>query len=279
MKRPYRLSMSPDQAPVGPAPAIRVRRLSLTPVKGLRLLTVDEVLLGPDGAPGDRRFYLVDARGRMVNGKQLGELSGVVGDFDAPAGTLSLTFSGEQAPVTGPVVLGALIDTRFFSRPARARVVVGPWAEALSAVAGRPLRLVAPDPGGRIGVDRGRAGAVTLVSRGSLARLAGVAGVDAVDARRFRMLIEVDGASAHAEDAWVGRRLRVGRALVAIRGHVGRCLVTTRDPDTGRVDLPVLDFLRSYRSELSTTEPLSFGVYGEVVEPGRVARGDPVTLA
>ncbi len=181
-------------------------------------------------------------------------------------------------PVRAPVALGPLIDTRFFSRPAQARLVAGPWAEALSDLAGQPLRLVAPDPGGRIGVDRGRAGAVTLISRASLARLAAVAGADAVDARRFRMLIEVDGPPAHAEDAWIGRRLRVGGALIRVRGHVGRCLVTTRDPDTGRVDLPVLDLLRSYRSGLETTEPLAFGVYGEVIESGRVACGDPVTL-
>jgi uncharacterized protein YcbX len=267
--------MPPDQAPA----AIRVRRLALTPVKGLRLLAVDELLLGVDGAPGNRCFYLVDARGRMVNGKQLGALSGVVGDYDAPAGTLSLTFPGAPAPVIGPVALGPLLDTRFFSRPAQARLVLGPWAEALSAVAGQPLRLVAPDPGGRIGVDRGRAGAVTLISSASLERLAEVAGLGQVDARRFRMLIEVDGPPAHAEDAWIGRRLRVGDALVRLRGHVGRCLVTTRDPDTGSVDLPVLELLRSYRSGLPTTEPLAFGVYGEVLEPGRVGCDDPVTLA
>ncbi len=267
--------MPPDQAPA----AIRVRRLALTPVKGLRLLAVDELLLGLDGAPGNRSFYLVDGSGRMVNGKQLGVLSGVVGDYDAPAGTLRLTFPGAGAPVAGPVALGPLIDTRFYSRPAQARLVLGPWAEALSALAGQPLRLVAPLPGGRIGVDRGRAGAVTMIASASLGRFAEVAGVGEVDARRFRMLIELDGPPAHAEDAWIGRRMRVGRALVRVRGHVGRCLVTTRDPDTGRIDLPVLDLLRSYRSGLPTTEPLAFGVYGEVLEPGRVARGDPVTLA
>ncbi len=40
----------------------------------------------------------------------------------------------------------------------------------------------------------------------------------------------------------------------------------------------MLDLLRSYRGGLDTTEPLAFGVYGEVVEPGRVALGDRVEL-
>ena len=92
------------------------------------------------------------------------------------------------------------------------------------------------------------------------------------------MLIELGGPPAHAEDEWVGRRLRVGEALIGVGGNVGRCLVTTRDPDSGDVDLPVLDLLRSYRAGLPTTEPLALGVYGEVLEPGRVRLGDAVGL-
>ena len=43
-------------------------------------------------------------------------------------------------------------------------------------------------------------------------------------------------------------------------------------------DLQTLDLLRQYRAALDTTEPLAFGVYGEVREPGRVAVGDAVAL-
>lgn len=257
-------------------PAITVAGLAATPVKGLRLLAASELRLGPEGVAGNRRFYLVDDRGSMVNGKQLGCLSQVIPAYDEPTGRLTLRFpDGTEA--TGPVELGPSVATRFFSRPAPARLVLGPWSDALSAHAGRPLRLVAP-AGGRLGVDRGRAGGVTLVSRASVRRLAEVAGVGELDIRRFRMSIELDGPTAHAEDGWVDRRLRIGEALVRVRGHVGRCLVTTRDPDTGAVDLPVLDLLRSYRAGSGTTEPLAFGVHAEVLEPGRVRRGDSVTL-
>jgi uncharacterized protein YcbX len=130
----------------------------------------------------------------------------------------------------------------------------------------------------RKGLDRGRAGAASFISRASLEALERLAGA-AIDARRFRMLVEVDGLDeAHEEDTWVGRQLRVGAALVRVRGHVGRCLITERDPESGRSDLPTLDLLRSYRGDLQTTEPLAFGVYGEVLEPGRVAVGDAIAL-
>jgi uncharacterized protein YcbX len=128
-------------------------------------------------------------------------------------------------------------------------------------------------------VDRGPRGAVSLISRASLARLAEAAGEPSVDARRFRMLIEVDGVGPHAEDAWVGREARVGDASILFTGHVGRCLITSRDPDTGVIDLPTLDIIDSYRGEIDTTEPLPFGIFGEVRRQGRVRVGDVVELS
>ncbi len=93
------------------------------------------------------------------------------------------------------------------------------------------------------------------------------------------MLIEIDGVPAHDEDGWVGQRARVGGASVRWIGHVGRCLTTSRDPDTGTIDLPTLDMLGGYRGQSKTTEPLPFGIYGEVIEPGDIRVGDPVVLA
>jgi uncharacterized protein YcbX len=145
----------------------------------------------------------------------------------------------------------------------------------LSDYTGTELRLVQADPD-RGGVDRGAAGGVSLISEASVARLEAVADGRTVDSRRFRMLLEVAGPDAHEEDEWVGHTVRVGQALVAFRGHVGRCLVTSQSPDTGIVDLPTLELL-GYRRGLATTEPLAFGIFGEVLEPGLVRLGDGVT--
>src|SRR5436305_1448474 len=107
----------------------------------------------------------------------------------------------------------------------------------------------------------------------------GAGGYDEVDSRRFRMLVEVEGVDAHGEDEWVGRRLRIGnRSVVRFEGHVGRCLITSRDPVTGVIDLPTLDILASYRRDLDTTEALPFGIYGRVLEPGEIRMGDGLAL-
>lgn len=253
----------------------RVRALSTTPVKGFGLGARDRVFVGPHGVTENRRFFLIDERGRMLNGKQIGALSSVAASWDEESGELVMTLPGGEV-VAGTVVLGEELPVRFYSRETLARLVVGPWAEVLSPHSGRDLRLVMGAPGDTA-VDRGIAGAVSLVSRASIERLERLAGRD-VDPRRFRMLVEVAGVEAHGEDRWVGQRVRIGDALVLLHGHVGRCLVTGQDPDTGVPDMPTLELLRSYRHGLDTTEPLAFGVYGEVLEPGAVRLGDPVTV-
>lgn len=255
---------------------MHVRALLITPIKGLRVTPCDELMLERGGVRENRRFYLVDESGQMVNGKQLGELSELRSEYRDADRTLTLILpDGEQ--ISGPVRLGPEIDARFFRMALRAPTVLGPWSQAISSHVGRALRLVEADPA-RKGVDRGDRGAVSLVSRGSLHRLATVAGNGAeIDSRRFRMLVEVDGVDPHGEDAWIGRRVRIGDALVGFNGNVGRCLVTRRDPDTGTIDLPTLDLLREYRGDEPSTEPLPFGIYGEVIEPGTVRVGDPVS--
>ena len=252
---------------------IIVTRLLTTAVKGLRMREAEQVELDRGGALGDRAFYVIDKRGRMVNGKQIGELQTVVADYDRDARELTLTFPDGTA-VHGPLKRGDPVRTRFFSRELEARLVGGPWAAALSEHVGRPLRLVEPE----IGVDRGLDGVASLISTASVDRLARETGQAKVDPRRFRMLIEVDGVEAHEEDGWVGRSVSVGAARLTMNGHVGRCLITSRDPDTGEVDLPTLDALGAYRRDVPSTEPLPFGIYGRVLEPGIVRVGDAIDL-
>ena len=88
----------------------------------------------------------------------------------------------------------------------------------------------------------------------------------------------VEGLEPHAEDAWIGRRLRVGEAVVVPVGNVGRCAITTQDPNTGVRDLDTLGALADYRGDIETTEPLPFGVHAAVASAGRVSRGDVVEL-
>jgi uncharacterized protein YcbX len=208
----------------------------------------------------------------MRNGKQLGALQTVVAAVEEER--LTLTLPG-GALVSAEIALGDEVSAQFFSHRVTGRLVLGPFSEALSDLCGEPLRLVQSASA----VDRGAKGPVSLVSQGSLRRIGEQAGTEPLDVRRFRMLIEVDGVAPHAEDGWLGQRLQVGDAVLRFDGHVGRCLITSRDPETGEVTLPTLDLLRAYRGEQESTEPLPFGVYGRVLRPGTVRVGDAVVRA
>jgi uncharacterized protein YcbX len=123
-----------------------------------------------------------------------------------------------------------------------------------------------------------RSGAATLLGTGSLRALARAFGFDDVDARRFRMNFGIDGLGEHEEDEWLGRRVQIGEAVVVPQGNVGRCAVTTQNPETGEPDLDTLKALAGYRRQVETTEPLPFGVHAAVAQAGAVRLGDPVEL-
>src|ERR1700753_4085668 len=136
-----------------------------TPVEGMRIRELDSIELSETGARGDRAFFVIDDRARMVNGKVVRNLQVVVPDYDPDTAELGLTFP-DGTRVEGRVAYGSPIRTQFFGREEAVTQCVGPWSEAISEFFGRPLRLVAT----RTAVDRGMAATASVVSRGSLRR-------------------------------------------------------------------------------------------------------------
>jgi uncharacterized protein YcbX len=250
----------------------RVASIALAPVKGLALVGADEALLEPFGVRGNRRFHLIGDDGRLVNGKFVARLVQVVPTADDEGTELQLRFP-DGSTVGGPVELGDRVETNFHGRPVRGRLVGGPYSAALSDFAERPLRLVRVDEPGD-GCDRGVGGSVSLVSTAGLDLLARETGVARVDGRRFRMLFTLDDTEPNEEDAWLGRRVAIGDAIVTVHGLVGRCVVTSQHPDTGDKDLDTLRTLRAYRPQVEGEEPLPMGVWGGVEQPGRVRVSD-----
>ncbi len=255
-------------------PAGRVAWIAIAPVKAMALTFLDRTSVGLDGIAGDRAFAVLDPEGRLVNGKGAGALATISPTWDPATSRLTVRFP-DGRDVTGIVELGDPIAAMFFGHPRPARRVVGPWDAALSSWAGRPLRLARTDDGE--GLDRGPT--VTILSSAALRHLAEAGGAsEALDRRRFRMTFGIDGVAAYAEDGWVDRSVRIGGVVVRVGGNVGRCAVTTHDPDTGRPSFDTLHVLQRTRGQLPTTEPLPFGVWADVLEVGGVAVGDPVEV-
>ena len=89
---------------------------------------------------------------------------------------------------------------------------------------------------------------------------------------RFRGNVWVEGFDAWEEFGWVGRRLRIGRAVLAVREPITRCKATTANPETGRIDVDTLGALDAGWGHTD------FGIYAEVIEGGEIAVGDGVVV-
>ena len=110
-----------------------------------------------------------------------------------------------------------------------------------------------------------------------LARRSGLPGIDS---RRFRMLVEFSGGDPYVEDSWNGTRLEVGEAVLRGGDRVKRCAATTRDPESGAVDLQTLRLIMASRGRQTSALGVGahLGVYGTVVEPGTIRVGDRVRV-
>ena len=249
---------------------MQVARIGFTPVKGGRHATHDSVVLAPSGPVGDRAFCLVDpATGRCLRTVEHPTLLQSSASWDGSVLSVALPtrrVAGE------PVPTGEVRTVDYWGRAAAVEVVDGPWAAAYSAHLGREVVVASAAPG-----DVVYAGAVTLVTDASLARLSDEVSAP-VEGARFRATFQLDAAGLrpYAEEGWVGRRLRIGTAEVRVRSVVPRCAVIDHHPASGVRDLELLQALGSRRR---VHDELGFGIDAEVTVPGQVTRGDTVALA
>jgi uncharacterized protein YcbX len=252
----------------------QVTRLAVVPVKGARLVPADALEVTPGGVPEDRAFFPIGEDGQLLSSARTPELLAVVPAYDRAAGTLRLAFpDGTVAEGVVPEGGEAVQVEHYDGRPSPARVLAGPWGAALSAYLGRPARLAARTADGGGWDD----GPLTLASEASLAAVAGAlprAGGD-LDGARFRATITIRGVDAWAEEGWCGGDLEIGSAVLRADAPVPRCVVTTRDPASGRRDHPVLKALAQLRGK----DRVHFAVWLGVVRPGRIAVGDDVRPA
>ena len=249
-----------------------VSRLSIAPVRSLGLEHPESIDLTTTGVAEDRRFYLVDDTGRLIDRLVEGTLVQIETHTDPDGARLRMSFPDGQV-IDDDVRVSDPIETPIHGRTGVGHVVEGPWAEALSRFTGRRIRLIRCDkPAGT------RSGnPASIVGDGSIEALAQQLQAPVVDARRFRMLIELEGAQAHEEDTWIGRQVAIGTAVLAITKPDARCAITTQDPDLGTRDLDTLRGIIAYRG-LREGKHADFGVLADVAQPGRVSLGDRVSV-
>lgn len=227
-----------------------VTELYRYPVKSMGGERLGAIRLDPARVHGDRAYAVHDTDGKLGSGKATDRFRRVDGLLDFHA-----RYDGDVPTVTFP-------DGRTLRAgdPALDTAL----AETLDA----PVRLAT-----EAHISHLDAAPVHVLTTASLRWLSGLLPDAAIAVARFRPNIVVDLPGADpVEDAWVGRRLRIGGAELAVAGCTERCVMTTAAQGALPHDARVL-------KTLAARNNMNLGVYAKVITPGNVSTGDPVELA
>ncbi|MBW2695644.1 MAG: MOSC domain-containing protein [Deltaproteobacteria bacterium] len=266
------------------------------PVKSMLGEELDASLLGQNGIPGDRAWGVRDElRGDFFVGKRSAALmscsawyaagteSGLVPKIRLPGGETFRADSEGAAGRIGQVVgrevtLWPAVPEARQARPKDGRSLLDEMQDLMARKEGEPI----PDfsnPAPELLEIYARNGPffdafpLLLLTRRSLESLAKAAPDVEMDVRRFRpnVLIETAEPGSFPEEHWIGHRVRIGSAEVSIHSACIRCVMTTH----GFADVP--KDARVMRTLVKEAKG-NLGVYAIVEEPGKVRRGDPLTL-
>ena len=242
-----------------------VRRAGFAPVKGMRHLSLDRVVLDEQGAVGDRTWCLVDVeQSRVLRTVQHASLISVVARTRGDE--LELTLPTGECVSAPARASRETVACDYWGRSVDLVLTDGPHAELLSDWLDEPVRLAAAPRGGVVFADP-----VTVLGTASLRDLAARVGHEEVrhQAARFRATLVVETEEPYVEDSWVGQEHVVGEATLRIGGPVPRCAVIDLHPVTGEKDVRLLTSLACDRPTNRAGEPM-LGVYATCVRPGRV---------
>jgi uncharacterized protein YcbX len=256
----------------------RVDSLWRYPVKSMRGEELEEAFLGFPGIYGDRLYAFRNSASPKgfpyLTGRQLQEMVRYRPRF-RNAGMAARPPNVVEATA---IAQGA---TPLYADPADMTVdVETPSGKVLAIDDAELIRVL------REGVGRDRTLAllrsdraltdsrpVSLFSIQTVQQLGRESGVTA-DKRRFRtnIYLDLEGAAGFAEDALVGRSVRIGsRATISVLELDPRCKMVTLDPDTGESNPELLRTITQAHNGMA-------GIYGAVLVEGTLRKGDAVEL-
>ena len=252
-------------------PSATVAGFNLTPVKSTALHRPDAIDLRPEGAVGDRRFVFAREDGTRLHGISKAPLMPIVSTWDRDRERLHLRFpDGTEVEGDARAGTGDATEVYLFDRSVPAHRIDPVFVRVVHAIDPTLsiMRVASPEYGG--GTRR-----ASIVSLASVADVGARGGDRDLDARRFLMLIELDGMAPYEEDGWEGGRVRIGDAVLQVGHRVPRCVMTTLDPDTGTPNADTLGWMAGHRRH---DGHVVLGVYGDVLEAGVIRVGDAVEV-
>ncbi len=282
----------------------RLQGIHRYPVKSLLGEDLPSVTLGQSGIPGDRAWATRDeVRGGIRGAKKIPELMALRARYaeepklDSPAPAAEITApSGERFLTNDPdaasklsqaigheVTLWPLLPADQLEHYKRGAPDDPDFMAELRATFAREPDEPLPDLGAfppEILQYESPPGTyfdaypLLIISTASLRSMQAVSGESQIDVRRFRpnLVVDLDEEAGFPEEAWNGKPVRIGGAVVQIEMVCPRCVMTTH----GFADLPKdPKIMRS----LVQNNGGNLGVYASVLEAGSVKLGDAVEVS
>ncbi len=220
-----------------------------------------------EGLPWDRRWAVAHEAARITEGAwaecanfsrgaKAPKLMAIGAQLDEKSGTLTLTHPDRPAISFRP---DSPEDTlRFLD-----------WVNPLCPPGrARPTRIFSVPGRGMTDTEYPSVSLINLASNRALGEHLG----HDLSPLRWRANFWIEGLPPHAERKMIGRKLRLGAAVLEVTEPKVRCLATTANPETGERDADTLGGLRGMFGDQD------FGIYARVIEGGTVNRGDPLEI-
>jgi uncharacterized protein YcbX len=267
---------------------MHLSEINIYPVKSLRGLGVESATVDRRGFEFDRRWMLVDEKGRFVSQREIPKMARIA--VSIADGELRFEIDGKFVAGSFEPVGAEELDVMIWNDRCRANVYPDSINGWISEALGADCRLVKLKNGFRRAVDADYAVReddhvsfadgfpYLLIGEGSLADLNSRL-EPPVPMNRFRPNLVVAGAGAFDEDSW--KRIRIGESVFHVVKACSRCVITSIDQATGEKSISEpLKALAKYRTIIRNgAQKIVFGQNLIADAVGQIVRvGDEVEI-
>lgn len=250
--------------------SIQIAQIFRYPIKGLSGENLKSVTaVAGAGLPLDRRYGLAHASSQVDDDHPAWQKKTHFLNLarDEKLGALSAVYSEDARKVAllrkGKQIVAGNLDT-----PEGRMVLEGTLRSFMPAGARGHARIVDAGTGHFTDQEQPLLSLINLATLKDIERVARMS----LDPRRFRGNVYFQGAAAWSEHDWIGKKLRLGSAVVRIVMRIDRCNAVNVDPETGDVsgNIP-LTLRRGFRH-------CDCGVFAEVLEDGDFGVQDTIEV-
>jgi uncharacterized protein YcbX len=232
---------------------VQLSGITIYPVKSCAGINLDRVGLDRFGPVGDRRWLVVDERGRFLSQRDKARMALV--QVEQVQGGIRLSLGDASTEVEIPGSYAPELRVSVWGDSVRALLADSGAGQWLSGQLGQPCRLVyMPDSCRRL-VDGhfARDGESVSFADGFPLLLISQASLDDLNSRldnpvpmnRFRPNLVVNGCEPFAEDGW--RRIRIGDVDFDVAKPCSRCVIPSIDQATAQRDGQINRVLAAFR--------------------------------